>query len=605
MPKVNWDSAKQIKATLASSFKLLKLAWSVDPKLILMRSGAMLMPAIIPFINIYIYKLIIDLIVNSISSSHLDLNKLVSLILVRLLTYFLQELAFAVQIYTGRLLWLKFPIAYNKLILTKISKLDYQYFEDSDFKNLLERVRDASTFRPLNSLDFFFYTLQGSIQLLIAAVAIGRLNIFLLLLLVMIAIPEFLNQARMAKFTWGVWTQNSPLRKRYWYLNDLLQRAHSVKELKLYKVAGKFIDELTDIQQKFYLDNKILLKNNFLIGSVFKGLSTLTYIGIESFIFLEAITRKITIGDIGFFTGMVNNFQNALSGFFKNVNDLFENGLYIQSIFELLEAKPRLVYPENPIKLNLKSAPRIEFNKVNFAYPGSKQKILNAFSLVIEPGEKIAFVGENGAGKTTLIKLLSRFYDVDEGEILIDGKNIKDLDLDSWYKVIGVLFQDFEEYEHTVSENIHFGNIEQPKNLESIIEAAVSGGAHSMIQKLDKKYEQMLGKTFEEGIELSGGQWQKLALSRAFFRNAPVLVLDEPTAAIDAKAESEIFGRVERLSKDKTVIIISHRFSTVRNADKIYVIDNGQIKESGSHEELIKLDGQYATLFKLQAKGYQ
>jgi ATP-binding cassette, subfamily B, bacterial len=238
-------------------------------------------------------------------------------------------------------------------------------------------------------------------------------------------------------------------------------------------------------------------------------------------------------------------------------------------------------------------------------YPGASNKILNKFSITINPGDKIALVGENGAGKSTIIKLLARFYDVSAGEILLDGTNIKDVNLESWYRYLGVLMQDFNKYEDPVKDNIYFGKVNEHYSLQEIITASNLAGSHSMINKLDKGYEQMLGRMFEGGIELSGGQWQKIALARAFFRNAPVLVLDEPTASIDAKAESEIFSRVEKLSKDKTVIIISHRFSTVRNADKIYVIENGKISEEGTHEELLKLNGQYAMMFKLQAKGYQ
>jgi ATP-binding cassette subfamily B protein len=277
----------------------------------------------------------------------------------------------------------------------------------------------------------------------------------------------------------------------------------------------------------------------------------------------------------------------------------------VQSIFDVLDAKPLLVENPNPIVLTGSTPPLIEFNHVDFSYPHSKKKILQDFSLQIYPGEKVAFVGENGAGKSTIIRLLTRFYDVTNGELLLDGKNIKDLDTQAWYKKIGVLFQDFGRYEHSVKENIYFGDVTKPVDGESIHVAATLSGAKEFIQKFDAGYDQMLGKTFEKGEEISTGQWQKIALARAFFRNAPILVLDEPTASIDAKAESEIFERVEKLSKDKTVIIISHRFSTVRNADRIFVIDNGKIIETGNHEKLMKLDGQYAKLFTLQAKGYQ
>lgn len=289
----------------------------------------------------------------------------------------------------------------------------------------------------------------------------------------------------------------------------------------------------------------------------------------------------------------------------RNLNQVFDSSLYVNSIFEVIDSQPIVKEIESPIKTDSGKAPLIEFRNVKFSYPDTDNLILDDFSMVIKPGEKIALVGENGAGKSTIIKLLARFYDVLEGEILINGINIKNLSIDDWFKHIGVLFQDYNRYEDSVKENIYLGNVEKEVDLQEIMKASFSAGAHKMVEKFDKGYEQILGRMFEGGIELSGGQWQKVALARAFFRNAPILILDEPTASIDAKSEAEIFEKVENLSKDKTVIIISHRFSTVRNADKVYVIDKGRITEQGSHEQLMKTDGQYAAMFKLQAKGYQ
>lgn len=327
--------------------------------------------------------------------------------------------------------------------------------------------------------------------------------------------------------------------------------------------------------------------------------------GVVIFIVFEAFAKRITVGDISYFTQVITTFQNGIGGLFRNIAQLFNQSLYVASIFEVLDAPAKIIQAKNPIKINLTKPPLIEFQDVAFAYPGTDKQVLKNFNLTLNKGEKIALVGKNGSGKTTIIKLLCRFYDVTEGEILINGVNIKDLDLNEYYQLLGVLFQDFTKYEYPVKENIYFGKVSEKENLKAITEAATLSGADPMIKKLDKKYEQMLGRTFEGGVELSVGQWQKMALARAFFRKAQVLILDEPTSSIDAKTESEIFNKVEKLSKDKTVIIISHRFSTVRNADKIYVIDNGKITEAGSHEGLMKLEGQYATLFNLQAKGYK
>ena len=604
--KVKTEKINQIKESVWVSYRLLKLVWGVDKRLFLGTLISTAIPAIIPFINIYIYKLVIDLVVKSITSSQPpDYSYLYSLIALRMITYFTQEAVFRTQAFVERLFWTKVPITLNELVYKKTSSLDIQYFEDSHFKDLLEKVRDAAAWRPQELVMHLFMGLQSFIQVIIATVAIAKLNPFLMILVISVSVPEFIIQTRYSKLSYGIWSSNSPYRKRFWYLAGLLQHYYTIKEVKIFKLAKNFMAEIRNIQEKYYKENAKLAKENYFLNLVFNVLSTLVFVGVEVFVILEALARRISVGDISFYTGVVMNFQSGLGGLFRNMNGIFDNSLYVKSIFEVLDAENVIQEIENPIKTNYRKTPKIEFKDVDFSYPNTGKRILKNFNLTILPGEKIALVGENGAGKTTLIKLLSRFYDVSSGEILIDGENIKNLDLESWYKCLGVLFQDFNKYEHTVTENISFGKAYEEVDIKEVVNAATSAGAHEIIEKLDKGYEQMLGKTFEGGLELSGGQWQKIALSRAFLRNAPVLVLDEPTAAIDAKAESEIFNRVEKLAKDKTVIIISHRFSTVRNADKIYVIDKGQIIEEGNHKQLMRLNGQYAILFKLQAKGYQ
>ncbi len=596
---------QEIKAVASTSLKMIKFVWGVDKWLFLATLIAMIIPAVVPFINLYIYKLVIDLVVASIAGAPFVLNKFLPLIALRIFTYYIQNAAFATQALVERLLWTKVPIYLNEVVFSKITSLDAYYFENDKFKDMLEKVRDNLNYRPQNLVDNILYALQSLVQFSIAFITLARLNWFLIILIALVAIPSFIEQSYRAKISWGLWGGQTPDRKRFWYLSNLMQSHQSIKEIKIFKLAKQFVNQITGIQGRFYNENKSLAVKSYVIGLLLDGVSTAVFIGIEIFVILEAFAKRVTVGDINFYTGVVSNYQNSLGGLLRNVNGIYEHGLYVSTIFEVLDLKPIIKIPENGVKLDLTKPPLIEFKNVDFSYPDSTHKVLNNFLLTIKPGEKIAFVGENGAGKSTIIRLLARFYDVDAGEILINGVNIKDLDLTDWYKNIGVLFQDFNRYEDPVKTNIHYGNIDRTLDLKQIISAATSSGAHKMINQLDDKYNQMLGKTFEKGTELSGGQWQKIALSRAFFRNAPVLVLDEPTSAIDAKAESEIFGRVEKLSKEKTVIIISHRFSTVRNADKIFVIDKGRIVEQGSHEQLMKLDGQYSTLFKLQAKGYQ
>lgn len=608
MLKIDYSSKiVRLKTTLSTSLRLLKLIYSIDKWLLMGSALAIMIPAVIPFINMYIYKLVIDAVVKIASGELIfDPQEFYPLLALRIATYFIQDAAFRTQDFVERLLWTKAPIELNQMIFEKVASLDIHYFENDEFRNLLERVRESYRMRPQQLVENVLYTFQSLIQFSIAFVSIAKLNWFFIILISLVSIPEFINQTYQSQLSWGIWDAQSTLKKRFGYLSHLLQHHKEVKEVKMFSLAKRFLNEARSIQQSFYQDNKKLAKKSYLSSLIFNALSTGVFVGIEIFVIFQALLKKVTVGDINFYTGVVFHFQSGLGGLLRNVNKVFENSLYLKDIFDILDVESIIKKPAHPVVLKSPNkAPIIEFKNVTFTYPGTNKKILDNFSIIINSGEKIAFVGENGAGKSTIIKLLARFYDPDSGEVLINSVNLKSLDLDSWYQHIGVLFQDFNRYEDPVRENIYFGDIKQEMDLKKIINAATSAGAHKMVEKFEKGYETMLGRMFEGGIELSGGQWQKVALSRAFFRNAPVLVLDEPTASIDAKAESEIFTKVEKLSKSKTVIIISHRFSTVRSADKIYVIDEGKIKEAGTHEELLQLNGQYASLFKLQAKGYQ
>lgn len=594
----------KIKDSFKTSLRLLKLLWQLDKKLFSAMAIATILPAIIPFVNAYIYKLVIDIVVEVINGQALT-STLYFILGARVFTYYIQDIAFRTQGFMSRLLWTKMPMYMSQLVFTKTANLNIQYFENSEFKNLLEKVKDTYMFTPQRMIEFIFFGLQSFIQVCIAFVAMIKLGWMVLLIVFISAIPEFINQAKQTQLAWGIWDANSPFRKKYYYLADLLQDYRGIKEIKIFQLAGTFLKEIKSTQQKFYNENAQLARRFFIRDIGINAVSTFFMVGIEIYVITLALAKKVTVGDIAFYTDVINSFQNGLGGFFRNINDVFDASLHVKNIFTLLDTPPIILQKANALKLNLIKAPKIEFRNVNFAYPGTTEKILKDFSLIINPGEKIAFVGENGAGKSTIIKLLARFYDINDGQILINDVDLQDLDIAEWNRSIGVLFQDFNKYEQSVKDNIHYGKIYEEFEMEKIIQAATASGAHSVVQKLQKKYDQILGKTFEEGVELSVGQWQKLALSRGFFRNAPILILDEPTSAIDAKAEAEIFNKVEKLSKDKTVIIISHRFSTVRNADKIYVVDEGKIIESGTHPQLMKLNGQYATLFNLQAKGYK
>lgn len=519
MPKFK-GRLKELKQVIQTSSLMLKFAFKVDPLLFTVSLIAILIPAVVPFVNFYIYKLVIDRVVAIVGGQPFIVSEFLPLIGFRVLTYYLQDFAFGAQRLAERLLWTKVPIYLNQVVLSKISTLDAYYFENDKFKDMLEQVRESLGSRPQNLVDNIMFSIQSTVQFSIAFVTLARLNWFFIFLIGLVAIPSFIEQSYRSKVSWGMWGSHTPDRKRYWYLFNMLQSARDIKEIKIFSLSRRFVEETKKIQLNFYRDNKKIAVKSFVLGTVFDGLSTAVFIGIELYVIIEAIYKRVTIGDINFYTGVVSTYQNSLGGLLRNANGIYEQSLYIKTIFEILDLEPMVKIPENGVKLDLKSAPTIEFRNVDFSYPDSTQKILNNFNLIITPGEKIAFVGENGAGKSTIIKLLTRFYDVQSGEILINGINIKELDLTNWYSYIGVLFQDFNRYEDAVKANIHFGDIDAPADLTKITAAATASGAHAMIDKLDAKYDQMLGKTFEKGTELSGGQWQKLALGRAFFRNA-------------------------------------------------------------------------------------
>jgi ATP-binding cassette subfamily B protein len=602
---LNKEKINKVFDVAKTSKRLLIFLWKIDKLLFLSSLIVAIIPAFIPFANAYIYRILIDMIVASLNHSHFNFQLLYFLMALRLITFIVQEVFFSLQSYIDLMVWTKLPVALYRVVLLKLSELSLQYFEDSNFKDMLQRVKESYTWRPLNMISSIFYTFQSLTGLLLAVIIISTLNIFLGFFIILIAVPVFLNQTKYAKTIWGLWEEHSPYRKKFWYISDLIQNGQSAKEMKIFQTAKIFISELDKIQKKFVFENTRIGKKRFFTTLLFDIGGVFVYFAIELFIILLTIAGKITVGSLTYFTFVVNNFQQAVNGLFRNMSQAYNQTLYVEDIFKVLDAKPLVYAPKNALKVNFHKAPAIEFRNVNFSYPGSKKEVLKNFSLKIESGEKIAFVGENGAGKTTLIKLLARFYDLTSGEILINGTNVNKLDLVSWHKTMGVIFQDFIKYEYSLRENIYFGKTFEKENFKEILKAAEKSGANKVAESLEKGYAQVLGKTFEGGTDLSTGEWQKVALARAFFRNAPVLILDEPTASIDAKSENEIFEKVENLGKDKTVIIISHRFSTVRNADKICVINKGKIVEMGNHNELMKLKGKYEKLFSIQAKRYR
>ncbi len=599
-------SLNSAKGVAYTSRRLLGIFWREDKKTFIGTTIAVLVPSLIPFINAYIYALIINFVISSVASAHhMSYDPLYILILIRILMLFVQDAAYTAQQRYNYIFSARIPLIFSQAIMRQLSRLDIQLIESSDFQNKFQSARDNATYRPSTMLVNIFYSMQSLLQLLVAAGSLFFLNWIFGVIILLTALPTFFYEAKNAKYVWAIWSDNSPYRKRFNYLYYQLQYPRSVKELKLFQLNDYFVKQGEKIGNKFAAENIAALNKRFLSGVIANLVNVAGYAAVEVYIIFITLAKKISIGSLTYYTTALINFQSGVNGLFRTASSVFEDSQYVKEVFDILDLEPKLISPPDAKVIKSNRTPRIEFKNVSFAYPESKTKVLDNFSITIEPGDKVAFVGENGAGKSTIIKLLCRFYDVDAGEILIDGINVKQLNLVAWYQHIGVIFQDFLRYEYSLRKNIWFGQIDKPEVIESIIAAAEQSGADAVAKSLDKGYDQMLGNVFDGGIELSTGQWQKVALARGFYRNAPILILDEPTSAIDAKAEHEIFRKVEKLTSDKTAIIISHRFSTVRNADKIYVIEDGRAVESGSHKELMKLNGIYADLFNLQAEAYK
>jgi len=431
---------------------------------------------------------------------------------------------------------------------------------------------------------------------------------WLAIVALIVPIPSFIASSRYGLKNYRMMRWQSPEKRQQMYLNRLMTVDDFNKEIKLFNLGDFFIRRYQFLAEKFYEENKRLQVARNLNNFLWSALSIAANSGIYLYVALQAVTRVISLGALSQYTMAVNqagqNFQGVLDG----ISSMYENHLFINTLFEFLEYQPKIVSPEHPVPIETPLTSKgldIEFRNVSFTYPDKAQPTLKNVSFTLRSGEAIALVGRNGAGKTTLVKLLTRLYDPDEGEILIGGRNVKEYDLHELRDHIGVIFQDYVKYNMKASENIGVGRVGEVENLDLIDAAAHKSGANTVIGRLQEGYDSMLGRWFDKGMQLSGGEWQKVALARAFMRDARILILDEPTSALDAQAEYDVFTRFRHLTEGKTAIFISHRFSTVRLADRIFVIENGEVIENGSHQELMALDGRYAQLFNLQAEAYR
>lgn len=492
----------------------------------------------------------------------------------------------------------------NVMILDKALTLDLRHFEDSEFYDKLTRARREASSRPLSLVNRTFNVGQNAISLTSYAVLLWQLSPWAVLVLVLAGLPSFVAEAKFSGDAFRLFQWRSPETRKRMYLETVLAREDYAKEVKLFGLGPRLLQRYREIFELVFAEDRALTIRRATWGFGLGLLGTAAFYGAYAWIAFEAVATAITLGQMTMYLLLFKQGQSAVGASLSSIGGMYEDNLYLSNLYAYLEQEVPTASGdalEGPTP-----GDGIRFEGVSFTYPDADTPAVQDVSLHIEPGQALALVGENGSGKTTLIKLLTRLYTPSAGRILLDGLDLREWDEAALRKRVGVIFQDFARYQMLVGENVGAGDVDAFDDEPRWEEAAKQGMAASFIEEMPARYHTQLGRWFAEGREISGGQWQKIALSRAFMRsNADVLVLDEPTASMDAQAEAQVFEHVRSLSQDKMVVLISHRFSTVRMADHIVVLDHGRVSEHGSHEELLAKGGRYAVLFELQAAGYR
>jgi len=604
-PATNQLTLRERLSALRNLPRFFKLVWETNKWMTIVNAILRIVKAATPLAILYVGKLIVDqVILLSQSKGGFTTNYLWVLVATEFgLAVLSDGLSRSITLIDS-LLGDRFSNHTSIKIMSHAATLDLDQFETSTFYDKLERARQQTVGRTV-LLSQVLSQLQDLITMVFLAIGLLAFNPWLIILLLVAIIPAFLGEAYFNDKTYALSRRQTPERRELDYIRFLGASDETAKEVKIFNLSGFIIKRFKQLSDSFYLDNKRLAIRRTVWGALFTILGSAGYYGAYVFMIFEAVNGAITIGTLTFLAGSFRQLRSLLEGILIRFTSVSQGAVYLQDFFDFFEIQPKIVLSSRPLPFPKKIKQGFTFENVGFKYSNSERWANRHLNFTLYPGEKIALVGENGAGKTTLVKLLARLYDPTEGRILLDGIDLREYDLDELRTEIGVIFQDFIRYQMSVNQNIAVGNIAEVANTDLIQTSSRQSLAHPLIEQLPDKYEQMLGRRFNNGIDLSGGEWQKIALARAYMKNAQLLILDEPTAALDARAEYEVFQRFADLTKGKSAVLISHRFSTVRMADRILVLDKGQLIEIGSHEELLLKDGRYAELFKLQAMGYQ
>jgi ATP-binding cassette, subfamily B, bacterial len=583
---------------------LLKLVWETSPPLVLTSVLLRLTRAMLPLAMLWVPKLIIDGVVAWVKNGSGSLDHIWKLVGLEFGLAVLGDLLSRANTLCDSLLGDRFTNRVSVRLMQHATALDLASFEDPVFYDKLERARRQTTGR-MGLMAGIMKIGQDVVSLLSMSAGLIVFSPWLMALLIAAVIPAFLGENHYSKLAYSVLFRRTPQRRQLDYLRLLGASSQSAKEVKIFGLGAFFTERYRTVAAAIEGENRDLAIRRAITGFFLNVVATGGYYGAYVVVLGRTLAGAVTLGTFTFLTGAFSRSRSYIENILSSFNDISEETMYLKDLFDFFEIQPTIHALPGSLPAPRPIRDGFVFENVTFAYPGGARPVVQKINFRLEAGEKVALIGQNGAGKTTLVKLIARLYDPTEGRITLDGVDLRDYDVEDLRREIGVIFQDYMRYDAIVRENIGFGNIAALGEERRIRDAAFKSLAQSVIEKLEGGIDQMVGRRFEGGVDLSGGEWQKLALARAYMRDAQLIILDEPTATLDARAEYEVFLRFAELTRGKSAVLISHRFSTVRMADRILVLQDGQIQEQGTHSELLKVKGHYAELFELQAAGYR